>query len=342
MSCACGEPAEEICGACGRQNLECPSCGGGISADPAAVVAACPYCDATLQHVDLDGQPPFFPVAVPAREAGTRLVRFCLNRFGIPGDFEAHCALDAPRLVFVPIRVFAVTARLSESVFETDTCAVVGTDGLWYADALSEYGFAMQVRQYMAPSQHGGAVLEETCTDAAAVARAQAFGHTLAARERKRFAKVGAGAEISVELEGRAFYPLYELSYRYRGRPYRAVVDAANGVVCAADHPVATRSRALILGSGGAMMASSVLIAAAYLATLLVVEGAAIAGAVGGALVTLAVGAVASARILWAGIRSHQSSEETGARASDLDVAVGRGGTRIPVEDRLRLTAGSP
>ena len=42
MSCACGEPAEEICGACGRQNLECPSCGGGISADPAAVVAACP------------------------------------------------------------------------------------------------------------------------------------------------------------------------------------------------------------------------------------------------------------------------------------------------------------
>lgn len=337
MICACGEEADGICTACGRQNIVCPSCGGGISADAAAVVVSCPYCDTGLKHRDLRGLPPYFPVNVSEKEAGERLLRFCLNRFGIPGDFEKKYAVSQTRLVYVPIYLFTVTARLTDSIVETDTCAIVGARNLWYHDAIRDHPFAMRVRQYMDPDRVPGEVIERTVSEEDAARQAVRFGSTLLARDRKRFSGVTGKGEISHVDEGQVFYPLYEMSYRYGGKTYKGVVDAANGVVLPSDHPMSMQSRAMVMISGVVMLGSTVLFALLFLASLLVVRDLAAIGAGGGAVVMLGVGGLSGLRILWTAIRSHRSGEEIERREHALDVANLRG--EVAVEERLLLTS---
>lgn len=338
MICACGQPAEPTCTDCGRQNLRCPSCGGGISADAAAVVVSCPYCDSDLEHETREGRPPFFPVNLTQEEARTRLLRFCLNRFGIPDDFEsAHRPLGA-RLVFVPIHLFTVTAHLTDSIVETDTLAVLGATGLWYEDALRDHGFAVRVRQHLDPDQVPGTVLEETRSAEDAARQAHRFGQSLLAADRKRFSKVKGQSSITVTTEGRLYYPLYELQTAYGAARYRAVVDAANGVVCTAAHPVDNRSRALITGAGLAMLASTGAIALGFVGAGVLLSDAPMVGAFTGALVSGAVGAVASTRVLWTALRRHQSQDESSDRTAALDiVSLDR---EVAAKHRLSLTDG--
>lgn len=337
MMCACGEPSEGgTCTACGRQNIVCPSCGGGISADPLAVVVSCPYCDTGLRHRDISGAPPYFPVNLTEAEAGERLRRFCLNRFGIPGDFEQRFKASTARLVYVPVYLFTVTARLSASIVETDTCAVIGHYGLWYSDGIKDYRFAMRVRQYTDPDNVPGEVLKVTRSPEEAARQADAFGKRLLARDRARFSEVAADSSISCTDEGMVFYPLYELTYRYGAKSYRGVVDAANGVVCLSDHPMSLGSRAMVLGSGALMLASTAAFALVFLASLFVVQGLVALGAFGGAVVITVTGGLAGTRILWTALRSHRSGDEGTARLQALDIAdLTR---RLPVTERLMLT----
>lgn len=341
MTCACGAPAEPTCSSCGRQNLSCPSCGGGISADPAAVVVSCPYCDSDLAHTTRDGSPPFFPVNLTEAQAQARLLRFCLNRFGIPGDFEAtHRPLSA-KLVFVPIHLFTVTAHLTDTITETDTCAVLGVEGLWYEDALDDHGFAVRVRQHLDPEKVPGTVLRPTRSAEDAGARAERFGQTLLAADRKRFSEVAGVGVVEVASEGRVHYPLYEMQTRYGGRSYRAVVDASNGVVCTAAHPVNSRSRALVVGAGLAMLASTAALVVGFVGAGFLLRDTAMLGAFAGAGVSGCVGLAASARVLWAALRRHQSRDESGDRAAAIEiVALDRA---VAVPKRLRIPAdGAP
>ncbi len=320
MTCACGAPSEPICSSCGRQNLSCPSCGGGISADPAAVVVSCPYCDSDLGHTTRDGPPPFFPVNLTEAEAQARLLRFCLNRFGIPGDFEANHRPLTARLVFVPLHLFTVTAHLTDTIVETDTCAVLGTEGLWYEDALQDHGFAVRVRQHLDPEQAPGRVLQSSRSVDDVGARAERFGQSLLAADRKRFSKVKGRGVVEVAPEGRVHYPLYELQTRYSGRSYRAIVDASNGVVCTAAHPVDTRSRALVLGAGLTMLTSTGALVLGFVGAGLVLRDTAMVGAFAGALVSGTVGLAASGRVLWTALRRHHSQDESGDRAAALEI----------------------
>ncbi len=336
MVCACGEHADGTCTACGRQNIVCPPCGGGISADASAVVASCPYCDTALKHRDLGGMPPYFPVNVTKQEAGERLRRFCLNRFGIPGDFERKFTVKTVRQVYVPVYLFTVTARLSASIVETDTCAVVGHYGLWYYDAIADYRFAMRVRQYMDPDQIPGEVLKTTMSKEDAQRKAQKFGQELLARDRKRFSEVKGENRIEQTDEGQVLYPLYELTYGYGGKSYKGVVDAANGVVCLSDHPMSMQSRAIVMGSGALMLASTAVFALVFLATLFVAQGLAVVGAVGGTGVIVVTGGIAGMRILWTAGRSHRSGEGIEAREQPLDIVELE--KRLPVTERLMIT----
>ena len=93
MLCPCGSTlmktgGKSICLRCKRQHVECPSCGGGISTSPEAVLITCPYCQSSLRHEKLSGEPPYFPVNLSQEEARKALLEFLLNRFGIPGDFQ--------------------------------------------------------------------------------------------------------------------------------------------------------------------------------------------------------------------------------------------------------------
>ena len=320
MICACGTRCEGLCPDCGRQNLACPACGGSISADPSAVILSCPYCDSTMAEPDAREAPPYFPVNVSERAAGEQLLRFCLNRYGIPRGFERSFAVQQARLVYVPIYLFTVTARLSATVHETDTCAVPGVRSPWYRDALCTYRFAMRVRQVVDPDKLPGLVLAHELTPSQAEDEARRFGSILMARDRARFAEVQDDAGIHLVDEGQVFYPLFELTYRHGWRTFRGVVDASNGAVCTAEHPVSLGSRALVLLAAGVMLVTTFVISFTCFLPVLSGEGLVMLAAVAAALVTLATGGLGTLRLVWAAIRAYRTGEEQEQHEHALDV----------------------
>ncbi|MEL6346688.1 MAG: hypothetical protein AAFV53_26480 [Myxococcota bacterium] len=344
MSCACGAPTtfeDATCAQCGRHNFTCPSCGGGISSAPEAVVLACPYCDAPLQSEDDDGQPSYFPVNFSAGETEARLLRFLLNRFGIPGDFQKKWSLESCALVYLPVHLFHVTARFNASIIETDTHAVIRAPGLWYHKALQRYPFAMRVKQRVDPTQIKAQVYPLKLTDQQATAQAQAFGRALLSRDKKRFSGMKATDQgIVAEDAGQVFYPLYEVKYRYSGRTYKCVVDAANGVVCHADHPMSFQRRAQVLAAGGIFFGVT-----AFGALLLMVvplfmgdNGFIVVGAVLGGAAMLLTSLLSSARILWSAFQRHRSQEEVDADKRELELPdLTR---KMDVPQRKRLAGG--
>ncbi len=316
MNCACGAVVEPgPCPACDRHNLTCPSCGGGISAASGAVVVSCPYCDTPLKHQSLSARPPFFPVNLDPVQARKRLKKFLLSRFGIPDDFETRCRVTRCEQVFVPVHLFTVTARLTDSISETDTHAVVGTRDLWYHDAIAGYRFAVRVKQLMDPEQLRARIYPLQVDAAQATQQAKAYGRELLKRDQKRFSEVAGRPSIQCDPSGQVFYPLYELEYRYSGRIYRGVVDAASGVVCLSDHPMSLQSRALVMAAGAGLMLFTV-----GVSVLFALIGLAKPAILPAGLLTLLTGALASARIFWTAMRSHSSGQAISADHHPLDV----------------------
>ena len=312
MNCVCGvevsvEPGHvETCGSCGRQNISCKACGAGISADAAAIVLACPYCDSPIAHRDLSGMPMFFPVNLSAGEAKEQLLRFLLNRFGIPGDFERRFKVDRCEPVYVPLQLFTVTAQLTESITEVDSKAIIRTRAPWYRSELGDYRFAARVKQVMDPDQVTARTYDTDITVEQAEKQAQAFGKLLLRRDKARFSEVRGQQRIIAEDGGSVFYPLYEVSYRYGGRPHKGVVDAASGVVCKANHPVGMGARGALLGSAAAMMLFTLLVVAFFGLLGAVVDPSLFLSAV----LSLGAGTAATIRIVWTALRSHSGREE--------------------------------
>jgi len=334
MNCACGttlttDAKEAICGDCGRRNTHCPACSGGISAAPQAVVIACPYCDSPLTHRELGDQAPYFPVNLSESEAREHLLRFLLNRFGIPADLERRWEPSHCEQVFLPIHLFTVTARINESIAETDTTTVIGAKGLWYGKAIASYRFAAKVKQQMDPDQIQAKIYPLAVSHGQARKQAHQFGIELLARDRERFAVKEKG-EITDQAEGQVFYPLYELEYRYKGTRYRGLVDAANGVVCTAEHPMSMRSRAMVMMAGAGLGGFTVVSALVFFA-LADSEPA----LVGSGLLVLATGGLSCLRIFWTALRSHKSGEEVASTHDGL--ALNRLTSTFAVSERKLL-----
>lgn len=338
MSCACGAPVEvpdggaETCGECGRQNLSCPRCGAGISAAPEAVVLACPYCETPLQHTDTSSAPPYFPVSLSDQEAQQTLLRFLLNRFGIPGDMERKFRVESCEQVYLPVHLFTVSAYLTDAISETDTTAVLCTHSPWYGPALSTHRFAARAKLLMDPAQVKARTYPTQLSADKVLDRANAFGQTLLARDRKRFSGVTEDTRVQQEDHGQVFYPFFEISYRYGARKYRGVLDASSGVVCQAEHPMSYRARAVVIAAGGIMLAFT-----AFCALVFIVFGVAAGDGVFflSAFLSLFAGLPATARILWSAMRSHKGAENLDAREQHLDLA--DLSMRLPVSERKTL-----
>lgn len=338
MSCACGSPTSipaggsATCGDCGRQNLSCPQCGAAISAAAEAVVLACPYCETPLQHADTSGAPPYFPVSLSQPEAEQVLLRFLLNRFGIPGDMARRYRVEECKQIYLPVHLFTVNARLTASISEADTTAVMCNRSPWYLSALARHRFAARAKLLMDPDKVKAKVYPVQLTKDKVLKQVDAFGKTLLARDRKRFSGVAEDTRVTHEDHGQVFYPFYELTYRYGRRTYRGALDASSGVVCQAEHPMSLRTRAVVMAAGGVMLAFTGCCALLFVLLAVAAEDPVF---VLSALLSLVAGLPATARIFWAATRSHKGAEDLDVREQHLDLS--DLSVTIPVTERKAL-----
>ena len=241
MKCSCGTMVQlsgpsGYCQSCGRQHLSCPTCGAHIATNADAVVVQCLYCDTQLQHTDLSRGAPYFTVHFSEVEMQTRLLTFLLNRFGIPGDFQRNFRVLEQNLVYVPVHLYQVCARLNELIYEIDTKAVIATEQVYYRRQLENYHFAMRAKVYTDPRKIRGGVYPPELSREAADREAYDFGNELLKRDKERFDEVAKNENIHLDYQGMVYYPLYEVTYGYGSKHYRSVFDASNGVVCHTEH----------------------------------------------------------------------------------------------------------
>lgn len=328
MDCVCGQGVEpnSTCTGCGRVHDNCGACGGHVVAMPKTMVLACPYCDTPLHQLGAD-ETPYFPINFTEQEIERQLNHFLLNRFGIPDDFVARQRVTQSTLSFVPIRLYTVQAWLNETIFEVDTKTIILNSGLWYLSKIKDHRFAVRVKQVMQQENIESKVYPIEVSDDKADQMAQSFGSLLLARDQSRFKEVPSDPLIKAESEGDVFYPLYELTYRYRNQSYRAVLDASNGVVCFAEHPMCTKTRAAVGVTGLMMLGITVVLTIAF----------AIVGfsTILAPFMVFCIGVAASGNIVWTAMKS-QSGQE--ACVSNRAFAIPRPYKEMPIEQRKVLS----
>jgi len=272
-------------------------------------------------------------------ETRARLLTFLLNRFGIPGDFERRFEMAEQRLVYVLVHLYHVTARLSDSVSETDSKAVIATRKLWYRDELEDYRFAMRAKMYMDPSKVRATVLDADLSRRQADREAEVFGGRLLERDRKRFKEIPKAESIHLEHEGTVYYPLYEIRYQYGATSYRTVFDASNGVVCHAEHPMSLRTRVVLKVSGLVFMAFTAAATVLFILTVATGFGEAMdpvgIGGYGAAALVFLVGLAVGLRILRVALTRRSSAEEIEAPEHPLDLQELT--VEMPVKERKKV-----
>lgn len=330
MDCVCGNIVEvnSTCGDCGRIHENCIACGGQVIAMPKTMVLACPYCDTPLHKLDAD-ETPYFPINFTAKEIKRQLNHFLLNRFGIPDDFVDKQRVIQSSLSFVPIRLYTVQAFLNETIFEMDTKAIILNPSLWYLSQIKDYRFAVRVKQVMHADNIESKVYPIEMSDEEATQMAQRFGDKLLERDRARFQEVPSNPQIIAEVDGDVFYPLYEVTYEYRNHSYRAVLDASNGVVCFAEHPMCSRTRAAVATTGVMMLVATLV--------LTVVFANVGVSSILAPLMVFCIGVAASGNIVWTAMRS-QSGQEFCVPESPVWLELLYTYGELPIKNRKNLS----
>ena len=327
MNCVCGNVVEDssTCTKCGRNHSNCRVCGGHVIAMPKTTILSCPYCDTPLHKMDSD-ETPYYPINFTHREIKTQMNRFLLNRFGIPDDFSVNRTVLDSTLAFVPIQLFRVQAFLNETIFEVDTKTIVLNPTIWYGSKIQDYRFAVRVKQVMQKEDVESKVYPITIPDEHAELMLEPFEQALLKRDQDRFKEVQSEPKILKESQGKIFYPLYELTYEYRGKEYRAVLDASNGVVCFAEYPMCSKSRVSV-GITGVMMFVVTLALTAVFSQY--GEYTKLASTV-----VFCMGSLTSANILWTAMRSHSVQESC---APDTEWDSHRIYGEMPIDNRKSL-----
>jgi predicted RNA-binding Zn-ribbon protein involved in translation (DUF1610 family) len=242
------------------RNFECRGCGASMNYDAGAQALKCPFCGS----VDLAEEPGrsilapelVIPFAIDRAQAEAALRSWLGSSFWRPDDLRSAAQLTDLRAVYVPFWIFATRVRTFWTA-DTDRTPP-GARADWYpvaswherdyADLWVPAGQAVSLGELAAilPFDPGAAVAPEA-VDLARVTVEQFSVSRRYARPlaQGRLEALEADA-VAAEIPGRcrnvhvnvlmqdatsrpALAPLYVMSYRYRGRLYRFVLNGQTG-----------------------------------------------------------------------------------------------------------------
>jgi RNA polymerase subunit RPABC4/transcription elongation factor Spt4 len=242
------------------KNFECRGCGASMNYDAGAQALKCPFCGS----VDLAEEPGrsilapelVIPFAIDRAQAEGSLRAWLGASFWRPDDLRSAAQLTDLRAVFVPFWIFATrvatfwtadTDRTPPGA-RADWCPITSGHERTYANLWVPAGQAVRLGELAAilPFDPGAAVAPEA-VDLAQVTVEQFSVSRRYARPLAQGRLEALEAEaVAAEVPGRcrnvhvnvlmqdatarpALAPLYVMSYRYRGRLYRFVLNGQTG-----------------------------------------------------------------------------------------------------------------
>ena len=310
-----------------RGRLRCSFCGAEIDVPKSYVYTTCPYCGTTFRADKPDAKVEHYLFAVSFdKNAGYRILKeFALMQVGVARDLEVNAAFESAYQYFVPIYLYEInvkavcseeTEKADENKVEIDVhggeesaYVVIPAISSLPIAIPSNYSFPARSRTYFKPSVvKEGVYLTPTLDPEAVFSRVKEPYVSKAVSE----ATTACGSSYRLVDNSRyigvAHYPFWLMKYRYRGREYVSVVDAADGTVVYLEYPLDTASR--IKGLAGGAAATAAAIAVGGLLSLVLATGF-VYGAVGGALASIPAIVLALQKVLKSkGIYRYKPSEE--------------------------------
>ena len=259
--------------------IQCPFCGAKYEAPPRRKFYVCPYCGTVLSEGKTFENVYVFKPTVDKTEAFRKALNF--RPFGAPDDLPS-ASPEAAELHFLPLFLYHIIFSPLDELETYATTLAVSTSPFKLP---KRYVFPARWRTPFKPSLEKIGVFHSPD-----LSPEEAFSSLRDVVEEARDYASVFKVRVRVEwsFEGIVYYPFWQLRYRYRNRPYGALVDAAEGSVLYLEYPISRRGRAGGLGLAATAILSSSAVGALVGAYLSLAPAL---GALGGALASLGAAA---------------------------------------------------
>ncbi|MBM1154816.1 hypothetical protein DRN94_002945 [archaeon] len=239
--------------------VRCTQCGAEFEAPDQVSMVVCPYCSLTLR-IGASGEAEdagvdhyYFPTA--EQDPFRALMDFLRHEYGVPPDIEAASTLVQRELHYVPIYFFHLhgTMRVkhpsgrSVEVKEVVFCPLIALKKGRLAKLLYDHTFAVRGRRFFEESIKREGVFHEPAfshKDAEKRLR-RALEKALKKEARKYVGLLFSVKErvFNIRYRGLVHYPIWRLTYKYKGRRYEAYLDGADNRVIYTEHPQTALAR---------------------------------------------------------------------------------------------------
>jgi hypothetical protein len=265
--------------------FRCSFCGAEFSIPKTFVYATCPYCGTTTRVDNPDAKVDHFIFAInyDKNSSYRRVKDFALMQVGIAEDFNDNVDFDSAYQYLVPLYIYEVDVKAVcreevEKIEENEVeISIHGGEEAAHVVVIAlenppinipkDYSFPAKNRIYFKPSILREGVYLNPSLDPETVfekIKRPYIEKTLSEAEtacgkKYRFAD-------NSRFVGLAHYPFWIITCNYRGRKYRAIVDAADGTVLYLEYPISFKQRlkGLVGGIGFTLTASIIGTAISY------------------------------------------------------------------------------
>lgn len=295
------------------ERVSCPFCRAEYTVPKTYTYATCPYCGTTfrLGRPDAKVDHYLFAAVIDKNSAYRYVKEFALMQVGVAEDLDVNSSFESSYLYYIPLYLYEVNIKAvcrggQEVVDDIGVKIDVhgGEETAYIVKPAVQstpipipqgYGFPARGRRFFKPAVLSDGVYLQPSLDPEAV-----FEHVKrpyldkAVNEAAISCRGGYDVNDSSRFIGIAHYPFWLVRYRYRGKAFIAVVDAADGTVLYMEYPLSPKRR--MKGLLGGVLALIMGISIAILIS--VFAGSALTGFIGGAIAALPGFGVALSRFI--------------------------------------------
>ncbi|MEZ0346444.1 MAG: hypothetical protein ABWK01_07825 [Infirmifilum sp.] len=243
----------------GEVEVTCPHCGARFTVPATASRVTCPYCFSvfTIQGVQPEEEHYYFPLD-ESLDPFERLLKFVSRQYGVPLDLRSNFAVSRRDLHWVPVYFFfgdykakasgysRVYGEQTSEITETGLVSIPAS-GTELDSVLERYPFSIRGKLPFTPEiTSKGRFFNPTISRSDAERKADSmFMYKIRLEAAESFSSLQSLVVVQKKLEyrGLVHYPIWILEYTYKGRPFRAMVDGASGVVIRTEYPQTAKGR---------------------------------------------------------------------------------------------------
>ncbi len=248
------------------KTLQCPYCGARFEVPETVAIAVCPYCGTTVWQAtgEIFKEHYMFELSIEYNKAFDIVRKIAQRQFAAPEDIAKTIQPAAGRIHFIPLYLYQVKVRAEcpnnpEAGLEEEYRVSLAMKNPPRGVPRS-YPFPVRGRRFFEPATiERGKYHQPDIDPKELLEEVSSRARTRALREAYNSCS---NPRIIDETKwlGIVHFPVWDIEYSYKGKKYKALLDAAEGSVIYLEYPIGVKERGVLLSAGiGGIIASALL-----------------------------------------------------------------------------------